>query len=154
MQPVPKLLLAGLALALILGACSGKTSSTTTTSSDTTAAQPAPTTAAGTSAPGAKVFSDNCSSCHQPSGTGLAGSFPPLAGNPVVTGDPLKVAHIVKYGLKGAITVNGKPFNGVMPDWKASLSDGQIALVETYIRSSWGNKASAVTAAQVSSVKP
>lgn len=161
MQPIPKMLLGGVVLALALSACSGKSSSsTTTTTSGTQGSQPVPTAAAGApsqvaaSAAGAKVFSANCASCHQAGGTGLAGSFPPLAANPVVNGDPLKVAHIIKYGLKGAITVNGKPFNGIMPDWKGSLNDGQIASVETYIRSSWGNHAAAVTTAQVSSVKP
>ena len=40
-----------------------------------------------TSAAGAKVFSTNCASCHGAQGTGVPGTFPPLADNPVVTGD-------------------------------------------------------------------
>lgn len=162
MQPIPKMLLAGLALVLMLGACSGKTtSSTTTTYSGTAASRPAATTAAvasqmvkmASSSDGAKVFSANCASCHQATGMGQPGAFPPLAGNPVVTGDPLKVAHIIKYGLKGVLLVNGKSYNGEMPAWKGTLNDGQIASVETYIRSSWGNHASAITTAQVTAVK-
>ncbi|MDQ2679998.1 MAG: cytochrome c [Candidatus Eremiobacteraeota bacterium] len=152
MQGVSKVLFSGLALALLVSACSSKTSTTTTT---TTGSSPAATAmgAKPNSPGGAKVFSDNCASCHQATGKGLAGSFPPLAGNAVVTGDPLKVAHIIKYGLTGAVTVNGATYNGQMPAWSGTLNDGQIAAVETYIRSSWGNHASAVTTAQVTSVK-
>ena len=61
--------------------------------------------------------------------------------------------HILLYGLNGAITVGGKPYNGVMPPWKGQLSNADIANVITYIRSSWGNKASAVTEAQVAKGK-
>ena len=105
------------------------------------------------SAAGQKVFSTNCSSCHQANGKGQPGVFPPLAGNAVVTGDASKVIHIVKDGLNGKISVNGKTYNGQMPPWKGTLSDSDIAAVVTYIRSSWGNHASAVTASQVTSTK-
>lgn len=140
------------ALSLGLGACSGKSTatSTTTTADQARAKQTANGTSAGN---GAAVYSNNCSSCHQAQGTGTPGAFPPLAKNPVVVGNPAQVIHIVKYGLQGAIKVNGQSYNGQMPTWKGTLSDGQIASVITYVRSSWGNQASAVTAAQVSAVK-
>lgn len=108
---------------------------------------------AGASAAGQKVYATNCSSCHQATGKGQPGVFPPLAGNPVVTGDASKVIHIVKNGLSGKITVNGAAYNGQMPAWKGTLSDGDIAAVVSYIRTSWGNKASTVTASQVTSAK-
>lgn len=109
--------------------------------------------AGGASAAGQKVYATNCSSCHQATGKGQPGVFPPLAGNPVVTGDASKVIHIVKNGLNGKITVNGATYNGQMPAWKGTLSDGDIAAVISYIRTSWGNKASTVTASQVTSAK-
>jgi mono/diheme cytochrome c family protein len=101
---------------------------------------------------GAHVYQTNCSSCHQLSGQGTPGAFPPLANNPTVTGDPLKVIHIVKYGLTGAISVGGKTYNGMMPAWGTQLSDADMASAITYVRSAWGNQGSAVTAAQVTSV--
>jgi mono/diheme cytochrome c family protein len=101
---------------------------------------------------GAKVYQTNCSSCHQVNGQGSPGAFPPLAGNPVVTGDPAKVIHIVKFGLSGAVSVSGKTFNGMMPAWGTQLSNADIAAALTYVRSSWGNKAPAITEAQVSGV--
>jgi len=102
---------------------------------------------------GAKIYNTNCSSCHQANGKGQPGVFPPLAGNPVVTGPADKVTHIVKNGLSGKITVNGATYNGQMPAWKSTLSDSDIASVVTYIRSSWGNHASAVSASQVTATK-
>jgi nitrite reductase (NO-forming) / hydroxylamine reductase len=102
---------------------------------------------------GATVYVANCSSCHQPDGKGVAGAFPPLAGNPTVTGPPVAVIAIVKDGLEGRLVVHGATYSGIMPGWKHQLSDDQIASVITYIRTAWNNNASAVSAADVSSVK-
>ena len=121
-------------------------------------ATPSPVAVAGGTAPSGapdalQVYSNNCASCHGANGQGLAGAFPPLAGNPYVTGDPKKVIATVDNGLHGAILVEGHPFNGVMPAWKSKLSSAEIAAVITYIRNSWGNKASPVTEAQVKAAK-
>jgi nitrite reductase (NO-forming) / hydroxylamine reductase len=102
---------------------------------------------------GGAVYSSNCSSCHQPDGQGIAGAFPPLAGNPTVTGNPLAVIAIVKDGLEGRLVVNGQAYSGIMPRWGHLLSDEQIADVITYIRSSWKNNAPGVSIAEVQSIK-
>lgn len=159
-----------LAALVALGACSksSQSSSTTTTEQGASAAPTesamamsnAASPAAGASAAangaaasdGAKVYQTNCSSCHQANGQGVPGTFPPLAGNAAVTGDATKVIHIVKYGLSGKIEVNGTTYNGMMPAWGQQLSNGDIASVITYIRSSWGNSGSAVTESQVAAV--
>ncbi|MBV8372863.1 MAG: cytochrome b N-terminal domain-containing protein [Candidatus Eremiobacteraeota bacterium] len=107
------------------------------------------------SANGSKVFTANCTSCHGATGQGQPGAFPPLANNPVVTGDPNKVIGIVLTGLHGSITVAGQTYNGTMPPWKGTLSNKDVADVITYIRGSLGNnKASPVSESQVSSFKP
>jgi mono/diheme cytochrome c family protein len=156
---------AGLIALLALGACSqsSNTASSTSTESSAASSSEEPATAAPTTASnevaaaaptgsGAKVYQTNCSSCHQVNGEGSPGAFPPLAGNPVVTGDPTKVIHIVKFGLSGAVAVAGHTFNGMMPAWGTQLTNADVASAVTYIRSSWGNKASAVTTAQVAAV--
>ncbi|MBV8723420.1 MAG: cytochrome c [Candidatus Eremiobacteraeota bacterium] len=156
---------AGLVALLAVSGCSqsSSTATSTTTESSAASASEAPATSAPTTASnamaagapagdGAKVYQTNCSSCHQTNGQGTPGAFPPLAGNSVVTGDPVKLVHIVKYGLSGAIEVSGHSFNGMMPSWGAQLSNADIAAALTYVRSSWGNKASAVTEAQVAAV--
>jgi ubiquinol-cytochrome c reductase cytochrome b subunit len=117
----------------------------TTTGSSTAGGGAAPA-AAG---PGAQVYTQSCAGCHGATGMGVPGAFPPLAHNPVVTGDPKKVIDIVNNGLTGSVTVNGATYNGQMPAWKGNLTNKQIADVITYIRNAWGNKAGAVTEAQV-----
>ncbi len=110
--------------------------------------------AAASAVNGATVFSQNCSTCHGAQGQGMPGAFPPLANNPFVTGSPAQVIATVLNGKTGSITVNGQNYNGTMPSWKSQLSPQQIAAVISYIRSSLGgNKASPVTAAQVSASK-
>ena len=119
------------------------------------AAAAAPNASSQQSSPGAPVFADNCSSCHGAQGQGVPGTFPPLANNPVVTGDATKVIGIVTGGLHGVISINGQSYNGQMPAWKGTLTSKQIADVITYIRGSLGNnKASPVTEAQVAGYKP
>ncbi len=86
-------------------------------------------------------------------GQGLPGTFPPLAKNAYVTGDPSKVIHTLLNGMNGPVKVNGNAYNGAMPAWKGTLSNAEIAAVITYVRSSFGNKASAVTEAQVAKAK-
>jgi len=56
--------------------------------------------------------------------------------------------QILLHGIQGAIEVNEVVYNGQMPAWK-SLTDDEIAALATYVRSTWGNSASAVTAATV-----
>ena len=89
-----------------------------------------------------------CSACHQANGRGMPGAFPPLAGSEIATAAPMVPIRIVLLGAQGPLMVNGQRFNGTMPAW-GSLSDADIAATLTYVRSHWGNAASAVTAEQV-----
>jgi mono/diheme cytochrome c family protein len=82
---------------------------------------------------GAEVYSAVCSSCHQPGGAGLAGSFPPLVDNPNLT-DAAYVSDVIVNGLAGEITVNGEVYDGVMPA-QSSLSDADVTAVVAYIQS-------------------
>ena len=103
---------------------------------------------------GAKVFNQVCVACHQSTGQGLAGQFPPLAGSEwVLEEGPNRTIRLVLNGLTGPIDVKGAPFNNTMPPWKEVLTDDQIANVLTYVRSEWGNKAPAVTSAQVKKIR-
>lgn len=144
-----------LALCLVLAALAACAKNQQSTSSSTAAPPSAAATVAlngAAASDGAKVYQTNCASCHQAGGQGIGGSFPPLAANAVVTGDPAAVIHIVKYGLSGKISVAGQAYNGMMPAWSQQLSNGDIATVVTYIRSAWGNKASAVSPSDVAAV--
>jgi len=98
---------------------------------------------------GASVFAGHCAACHQATGLGLPGTFPPLAGSEYVLGDAERAVRIVLRGLTGPVTVKGQPFNGAMPAWADQLSDAEIAAVLTYVRSAFGNAAAAIAAGVV-----
>ena len=101
---------------------------------------------------GEEVFLANCSACHQPSGLGLAGAFPPLAGSDYLAGDRKQVMTAALFGLSGPITVNGVEYNGVMPSL-GHLPDEDLAAALTYVFSSWGNSGAAVSVAEVAALR-
>lgn len=144
----------GLVATLGATACSKSSSSSASPEPSANTAAPSPSMTGGATAPAidARLYVATCASCHQADGKGVAGSFPPLAGSSIVTGDLALLIHIVKYGLTGPVQVGGMSYNGMMPAWSPQLSDADIASTLTYIRASWGNDASAVTAEQVSAV--
>ena len=74
-----------------------------------------------------------------------------MAASDYFKGNPSKLISTVTHGLTGAITVNGKPYNGVMP--KQTLSDEEIANVVTYVLNSFGNGGGEVTPSQVSAIR-
>ena len=106
----------------------------------------------GIVAGGEKIYSVYCGTCHQRNGQGASGRFPPLAGTPWVTGDKTKLITVVLKGLEGRIEVNGEPYDNTMPQ-HSFLNDAEVANVLTYIRESFGNKASAVSAEEVAAVR-
>jgi nitrite reductase (NO-forming) len=105
---------------------------------------------------GQQVYMMVCFACHQPTGQGLPGMFPPLADSDwVKTEKPDRLIRMVLHGIAGPLAVNGKPFATpapLMPP-QAGLQDHQIADVLTYIRNSFGNKAAAVSTDQVAAVR-
>ena len=104
-------------------------------------------------AEGKRIFGANCSACHQSTGLGVAGAFPPLVGSEWVVGPEQTVVRILLNGLGGAVHVKGAVYNGAMPAWKESMSDDDIAHVITYIRQWSPNAAPAVSAATVATLR-
>ncbi len=104
-------------------------------------------------APPVNKYVEVCAVCHQATGLGLEGAFPPLAGSEWLIGRAEIPIAIVLHGLQGPITVKGKPYNGAMMAWGAAMTDDDIAGTLTYARSQWGNRAAAVTTAQVRAVR-
>jgi mono/diheme cytochrome c family protein len=89
---------------------------------------------------GKKIFLANCATCHQATGTGVAGQYPPLAGSEYVNGGTRRLGMILLKGLQGPLTVKGGQYgSAVMQPWDKQLNDQKIADVITYIRSEWGN---------------
>ena len=103
---------------------------------------------------GGQLFTLYCSACHGADGKGATGgTFPPLAESPWLGGDPDRSVKIVLHGLHGPVDVLGKTYNLEMPPQGAVLPDDQIAAILTYVRSSWGNNASAVTPETVKTIR-
>ena len=100
---------------------------------------PAPA-AAGAVVDGKAVFAAQCVACHQATGKGLPGVFPPLDGSEWVQGDARTVANILLHGINGKITVAGTEYSGAMPSFQ-QLGDAELAAVASYVRSTWSNKA-------------
>jgi len=104
-------------------------------------------------AAGQRVFANNCASCHQASGQGMPGAFPPVVGSEWVTGAPETLGRIILHGLQGPVQVAGQTYNGAMPAWKDVLKDEEIAAVATYMRQWAPNAAPPMTAEQVSALR-
>ncbi|MEZ5492068.1 MAG: c-type cytochrome [Gammaproteobacteria bacterium] len=112
-----------------------------------------PEAAAAWQALGEQVYGNNCSSCHQADGSGLAGVFPPLKGNSVVLDDDPK-EHILAV-LEGVAdkVIDGVPYASPMPGFAAMLNDEEVAAVVNHERTQWGNRAPTVTANDVTPLR-
>jgi mono/diheme cytochrome c family protein len=102
---------------------------------------------------GAEVYVDNCAACHRSNGAGSAHALPAIAGNPsVLAADPSSLIRLVLGGssLPGTATA---PSALGMPGFAWRLSNDEVAQLLTFIRNSWGNKASAVSPGAVARVR-
>ncbi len=101
---------------------------------------------------GGGVYKRTCIACHMENGLGVPGLNPPLAGTKYVLGDKEELIKIVLNGQQGELVVKGETYNSVMNS-HSFLSDVEISNVLTYVRNSFGNEASAVTAEEVAAVR-
>lgn len=147
-RPLPLLALA----AALLAGCS-RSDPTAAPATDTAAAPSAPAATTGDFDTGKQVYNRVCFVCHQPTGIGVPGAFPPLAGSEIVAGDPARLVRIVLHGLQGPLTVHGATFNSVMPAQGPLLKDQEIADALTYVRAAWGNRADPVPVDLVKTIR-
>lgn len=104
-------------------------------------------------AAGQRIYANNCASCHQGSGEGIPGAFPPLVGSEWVTGAPETLTLILLHGMQGPIEVAGQSYNGLMPAWQDLLKDEEIAAVATFLRQLGENSAPPVGPEVVSELR-
>jgi mono/diheme cytochrome c family protein len=100
---------------------------------------------------GAIVYAKNCAACHQADGGGVQDLNAPLIKTDYVLGNKSRLIKVLLNGLK-AVEINGGKYSNTMPD-QGFLTDKQMADVLTYVRNSFGNKASAVTIAEVKHIR-
>lgn len=108
---------------------------------------------------GKRNFEQVCATCHQATGLGVEGIYPPLVASEWVDGSPERLIRIVAYGLTGPLTVHGKQYGTAampafakVPGGGYNWNDDRIAAVLTYIRQSWGNKGDPISPEQVTAV--
>lgn len=109
---------------------------------------------------GAGIYSRDgfCITCHQADGKGSPEApyiYPPLNGVEWVTGDKERLIKLTLHGLMGPMEVKGRKYDGAVPMTPIGLmiKDHELAAVLTYVRNSFGNKASGVTQAEVNAVR-
>ncbi|MFT7632169.1 MAG: putative heme-binding domain-containing protein [Mariniblastus sp.] len=109
---------------------------------------------------GAKIYQreSHCATCHLSHGKGSPNVYPPLVNSPWVNGSEERLIKMTLHGVWGKMTVNGKtydPSRGVPPmtAFRSLLKDEELAAVLTFVRNTWGNEASPVTAASVKKVR-
>jgi mono/diheme cytochrome c family protein len=102
---------------------------------------------------GGRIYMDSCAACHRLSGQGENLTFPSLAGNPsVLSSNPASLIGVILGGARMPSTALA-PTGLTMPGFDWRYDDIDIAAVATFTRSSWGNDAPPVSAAQVAKVR-
>lgn len=101
---------------------------------------------------GKKVYAEQCLSCHQADGGGVPNMNPPLIKTKWILGDKTQLVQIVLKGMTTQTEIDGETYHNVMAAHDY-LTDQQIADVLTYVRNSFGNKAKAVTMAEVKAIR-
>lgn len=100
-------------------------------------------------AKGKGEFSTVCASCHQATGEGVPGLYPPLKNSEWVINGEERVLSILLHGIVGQLQVSGKSYNGAMPAQGAVKNNKALAQLASYVRNEWGNKASLIYDDQV-----
>jgi mono/diheme cytochrome c family protein len=94
---------------------------------------------------GQPLYMQTCVACHQPTGMGLPGAFPPIAKSDYVTADSRRLVAMILKGVQGPLTVNGVQYNNIMlpldTQFPVLKDDAKVADVLNYVRNSFGNEA-------------
>jgi mono/diheme cytochrome c family protein len=102
---------------------------------------------------GKKIYETKCLVCHQADGGGVPNMNAPLDGASNVVGNNIaRLVRIIRAGYSERLPLDGMYYNNVMTP-NPDLKDADIANVLSYIRTSWSNKASKITVAQVQAAK-
>jgi mono/diheme cytochrome c family protein len=109
-------------------------------------------TPTGKDQPGKVLYKKYCLTCHQANGSGVPGMFPPLGSGSWISKNPDELVPLILKGLKGEIEVNGESYKSAMPP-QTKITDQELALVLTYVRSNFGNHFDSVTPDKVKKVR-
>ena len=109
---------------------------------------------------GAEVYQReaHCGTCHLAHGKGNGVTYPSLVGSPWVNGSEDRLVKMALHGMWGKIQVHGKtydPARGVPPmtAFRDLLKDDELAAVLTFVRNTWGNESSVISADTVKRIR-
>ncbi len=102
---------------------------------------------------GAAHFERLCTGCHGSDGLALEGEAPPLAGTSWVAGPETRLIRIVMHGVRGPIQVGNKIYDLEMPGVGPKLSDREMAVLLSFVRSRWGAPSAVITPETVRRVR-
>ncbi len=100
---------------------------------------------------GPQLYDAHCATCHQAQGQGTKGGGLPALYHNTALGRA-NTNNLVMVMLDG-ITRHGDTTERVMPGFRTTMSDTQIATLGTYLTEHYGNPAAKVTAAQVATLR-
>lgn len=101
---------------------------------------------------GKKIYTKYCLACHMADGGGVQNMNPPLIKTSYVLGDKTRLIKIILNGMSDGAEIDGETYTNIMPPHNF-LTDQEVADVLTYVRSSFGNKTTAVKATEVKTVR-
>jgi mono/diheme cytochrome c family protein len=102
---------------------------------------------------GKTIYDTQCASCHGAAGLGMLPHYPPLAGNQSIqmSSSVNAIRMVLNGGYPPGTAGNPMPYG--MPPFAQRLSDDEVAAVVTYIRTSWGNRGTPVSARQANELR-
>ena len=142
----------GVFFLLAMQVAQSQTSQKKTAPTKTTTKATASSSLKSTMQRGELVYKSVCLTCHQADGGGVPRMNPPLIKTKWVLGDKTKLITLMLKGMNEPIEIEDEEYHNPMPP-HTELNDQQIADVLTFVRNSFGNKASIVTSSEVKSVR-
>jgi mono/diheme cytochrome c family protein len=100
---------------------------------------------------GERLYNVYCANCHLDDGQGLRGLMPPLAGSDYLRANFDDLPCIIRNGIRGPLTVNGKVYNENMGGFP-KLTEAEIANIVNYISQKWGDKDAYISEREVREV--
>jgi mono/diheme cytochrome c family protein len=102
---------------------------------------------------GRDIYLTRCTACHQVDGGGIPGNCPPFQGSPRLAGPSEELIRLMLLGQRGPLERDGKIYKGIMPSWRADLTDEQTAEVLNYILTTWSPQSRKISAEEVAKVR-
>jgi len=100
---------------------------------------------------GAKIYKEKCVACHQVTGLGVPGAFPPLKNSDYLFADKKRAVQQVLNGSNHEITVNGQKYSVPMPPQVDNYQDAVDVI--NYVLNAWGNDGGTITVDEVKDIK-